>query len=234
MFGSPVAARAFGGVRIISPTPSWRGCADGNIAYDGSGNITVRRMAWIGPTEAAKRLGISTVALRRKLPTLADEGQARRDGARWKIRAEGLEVAYDSVTRSKADSPRRRAAEVEQPAIQIEPPPAGDERGALQDQIQQLRSDAEMPRSEAERQIKVLQRRLLELDLAEREQQLVEVEAMRKVVFERGRRVRDLLMGIPVRIAADLAAEDDPAAVSILLERALVEALGGLSDALQS
>jgi hypothetical protein len=57
---------------------------------------------------------------------------------------------------------------------------------------------------------------------------------MRKEVFERGRRVRDLLMGIPVRIAADLAAEDDPAAVSIVLERALVEALGGLSDALQS
>jgi hypothetical protein len=170
--------------------------------------------------------------LQKKLGALADEGQARRDGARWKIRAEGLEVMYDSITRGRADSPRveKREREAPRPVLME----AKDERSGLRDLMRQLSSDEEMPRSEAERQIKVLQRRLLELDLAEREGQLVEVEAQKKAVFERGRRVRDLLMGIPVRIAADLAAENDPAAVSIILERALVEALGGLSDAVQS
>jgi hypothetical protein len=188
-------------------------------------------MAWIGPTEAARRLGISTQALRRKLPELANEGHARREDGRWTLRAEGLEVAYDGVTRSKMDSPRRTV--MDQPPL-VKIPSADEERAGLQDQIQEIAHDPGMQRSEAERQIKVLQRRLLELDLAEREGQLVDAAQIRRVVFERGRRVRDLLMGIPVRIAADLAAEDDPAAVSIVLERALVEALGGLSDALQS
>jgi len=185
----------------------------------------------IGPSEAAQRLRITRQTLAAKLPALADEGQARRVNGRWRIRAEGLEVAYDGVTRSKADSPRRRE---EEPRRVVAAKPAGGaaaEREGLRDLMAQLADDAEMPRSEAERQIKVIQRRLLQLDLAEREGQLVEVEGMKKVVFERGRRVRDLLMGIPVRIAADLAAEDDPAAVSILLERALVEALEGLNDA---
>jgi hypothetical protein len=190
-------------------------------------------MAWIGPSEAARRLGISPQALRRKLPHLADEGQARRDGGRWKLRAEGLEVAYDDVTRSKADSPRRRAMEQKE-QLQLAPPSPSDEREAIRDRIEALTDDASMPRSEAERQIAVLKRRMLELDVAEREGQLVEADAARKVVFEHGRRVRDLLMGIPVRIAADLAAEDDPAAVAILLEKAMVEAMEGLGSALQS
>jgi hypothetical protein len=189
-------------------------------------------MTWIGPTEACQRLGVSRQMLQKKLGALADEGQARRDGARWKIRAEGLEVMYDSITRGRVDSPRAEK-------LEWKPPPpvltdATDERSGLRDLMRQLSSDEEMPRSEAERQIKVIQRRLLQLDLSEREGQLVDAEEMKKAVFERGRRVRDLLMGIPVRIAADLAAEDDPAAVSILLERALVEALGGLNDAVQS
>ena len=183
-------------------------------------------MTWIGPTEAAKRLRISRQSLADKLPVLEGEGQARRENGRWKIRAEGLEVAYDGVTRSKADSPR--AAE------RVSSPRAVPEREGLKTLIAQIAGDCEMSRAEAERQIKVLQRRLLELDVAEREGQLVDADEMKKAVFERGRRVRDLLLGLPVRIAADLAAEDDPARVSILLERSLVEALGGLADAFQS
>lgn len=110
------------------------------------------------------------------------------------------------------------------------------EREQLTDELLKVQDAAgqTMGRAEAERQIAVLRLRLLELDLAEREGQLVEVEAMQKVVFEQGRRVRDLLMGIPVRIAADLAAENDPAGVSILLEKALVEALEGLSDVVRT
>jgi hypothetical protein len=184
-------------------------------------------MTWIGPTEACQRLGISRQMLQKKLGALADEGQARRDGARWKLRAEGLEVVYDNLTRSRADSPRAGKREKDAGVVQL---PIADERSGLKAQIDALADEQSMPRHEAERQIKVLQRRLLELDLAEREGQLVEAQKERAAGFEEARRWRDLLLGIPVRIAADLAAESDPAAVSIILERALVEALTGLAD----
>ena len=189
-------------------------------------------MTWIGPTEAAKRLRISRQTLAAKLPVLEGEGQARRENGRWKLRAEGLEVAYDGVTRSKADSPR--AAERAPHHRPLVAAAGQNEREDLKDQIAEISDDREMSRAEAERQIKVLQRRLLQLDVAEREGQLVDADEMKKAVFERGRRVRDLLLGLPVRIAADLAAEGDPARVSILLERSLVEALGGIADAFQS
>lgn len=185
-------------------------------------------MTWIGPTEACQRLGVSRAMLQKKLGALAEEGQARRDGARWKIRAEGLEVMYDSLTRARSDSPRVARREQESPSTALASAP--DERSGLRDLMQQLADDTSMPRSEAERQIKVLQRRLLELDVAEREGQLVEAAKERAAGFEEARRWRDLLLGIPVRIAADLAAESDPAKVSIVLEAALVEALTGLAD----
>jgi hypothetical protein len=194
-------------------------------------------MTWITPTEACNRLGISREMLQKKLSALADEGQARRDGRRWKLRLEGLEVTYDDITRGRSDSPRiaKRERESVQQQLQVAPPPSvvdeGDERSQLNDQLQAIYDDDSMPRTEAERQIAVLKRRMLELDVAEREGQLVEVEAIQKAIFERGRRVRDLLMGIPVRIAADLAAEADPAAVGILLEREMVQALEGLINA---
>jgi hypothetical protein len=191
-------------------------------------------MAWIGPTEACKRLGISRGMLQKKLPALADEGAARRDGVRWKIRAEGLEVIYHDITRGRSDSPRiaKRERDAEAQLLVMNAPQDPEtERGKIQEQIQALGKDPNMPRTEAERQIAVLKRRMLELDVAEREGQLVEVEAIQKAIFERGRRVRDLLMGIPVRIAADLAAEADPAAAAILLEREMVQALEGLINA---
>jgi hypothetical protein len=174
--------------------------------------------------------------LRRKLSELADEGQAKREAGRWKLRLEGLEVAYDDVTRSKADSPRRKLADAEEAKAAAKPPlqSGAEERASIRDRMEAVAHDASMPRSEAERQIALLKRRMLELDVAEREGQLTEAEAMRKVVFEHGRRVRDLVLGIPVRIAADLAAEDEPAKVAIILEKALVEAMEGLGDALQS
>ena len=188
-------------------------------------------MAWIGPSEAARRLGISPQALRPKLSRLAEDGQARREGGRWKIRAEGLEVAYDEVTRSKVDSPRRRVMGERSPvAIATAPASPPDEREAIRSRIEELEDDSSISRNEADRRIAVLRARMLQLDLAEREGLLVEVVKERASGFEEARRWRDLLLGIPVRIAADLAAEPDPAAVSIILERALVEALTGLAD----
>jgi hypothetical protein len=180
--------------------------------------------------------------LQKKIPLLEEEGYARRDGNRWLFRREGLEVIYDGLTRTRSDSPRLALFESEgRTASGPRPPdetrrssppmPASattKEREELKEKVAFVDADPMMPRSEAERQIKVFQRRLLELDLAEREGQLVDVKSAKMAVFEKGRRIRDLLLGIPARAAADLAAESDPAAVAILLEKALVEALEGL------
>lgn len=190
-------------------------------------------MTWITPTEACSRLGISREMLQKKLAMLSDEGQARRDGRRWKIRLEGLEVIYDDITRGRKDSPRipkREKADVERLAALLSDS-KGDERSQLRGQLQEVYDDASMPRTEAERRIAVLKGKMLELDVAEREGELVEAVAIQKAVFEQGRRVRDLLMGIPVRLAADLAAETDPAAAAILLEKEMVNALEGLISA---
>jgi len=188
-------------------------------------------MAWIGPTEAAKRLGISVQALRPKLPRLEEDGQARRVDGRWKIRLEGLAVAYDMVTRSKTDSPRRRVVSDEPPAAAAGDASGDpDERDAIRQRIEELESDETISRSEADRRISVFRARMLQLDVAEREGQLADAKKEEATGFELARRWRDLLLGITPRIAADLAAERDPAVVSIILEKELVQCLTGLAD----
>lgn len=186
-------------------------------------------MTWTNPTEAARRLGISAQALRKKLPALEEEGQARRDGKRWKIRLEGLEVVYDDVTRSRSDSPRKVVADQRQQR-------GGSVEGERSDALAVLdavRSDPNLSRGEAERLIAVSKAKLLALDVEEREGSLVEVEAVERRLFESGRRVRDLLLGIPVRIAADLASSDDPVQISIILQGAINETLGELANGLE-
>lgn len=186
-------------------------------------------MAWIGPTEAAKRLGVSVQALRKKLAVLADEGVARRVDGRWQLRPEGLEVAYDDVTRRRSDSPR---AVVRGEQLPLAAESRETQREKLAEQIKALGDDPEMSRSEAERLQAIAKAKLLDMDVRERAGQLVEVEKMKKRLFEANRRVRDLVMGVPVRISADLAAESDPAMVAIVLEKALVECLEGMSGVL--
>ena len=114
------------------------------------------------------------------------------------------------------------------------PPSGADDEGETKEELAAKLADLEggnpdgIPRHEAERQIAILRMRLLRIDVAEREGELLRAADVRSRLFERDRRVRDLLMGIPVRIAADLASISDPAEASILLEQVLTEALLGL------
>lgn len=206
-------------------------------------------MTWLRPSEAAKRLGIRRQSLHPKLPLLEAEGVARRNGREWEVRAEGLELAYDAVTRARSDSPRRqkgmagggapsRRPPAAQPAIpgtdvpSKSPPAPGhvDERAAL---LAQLRGEDLPPgtsRTEAERIRAIAQARLYQLDVEDREGRLVDAEAVGRQWFEAGRRVRDQVLSLPARISADLAAEVDPVKVAILLEKELtqcLEAMGG-------
>jgi hypothetical protein len=58
-----------------------------------------------------------------------------------------------------------------------------------------------------------------------REGRLVEVEKAAKVAFEAERTIREAVLNVTARIAAELAAETDAARVHILLDAALREAL---------
>lgn len=203
--------------------------------------VSIGLMRWIGPSEAARVLSISRTALRRQLERLEDIGAARQEGGRWKLRREGLELAYDEVVRPCANSPRKAEAPAPaQPTIpgtdgpDEVPPPArvpGDERQEL---LAQLRGEALPPgtsRTEAERIRAIAQARLAQLDVEDREGRLVDADAVGRQWFEAGRRVRDQVLSLPARISADLAAEVDPVKVAILLEQALTQCLEAMDGA---
>jgi DNA-binding Lrp family transcriptional regulator len=184
-------------------------------------------MPWIGPTEAAKRLGISPQALRKKLQVLADEGVARRIDGRWKLRQEGLEVAYDDVTRSRSDSPRRLSSAVK-PAV--DQPPLPLDREQLKDEMRAMEIDRSMPKSEADRLHSIYRARLMEIDVMERERQLVEVKTVEERLFESDRRIRNQAQNWSARIAPDLASETNEVKVAVLLDVEVNKLLSELAN----
>lgn len=58
---------------------------------------------------------------------------------------------------------------------------------------------------------------LFELELAQKRGDLVNAEAIRRATFEKARIARDALMGLPARLAPQLAAETDPAKIHDLI-----------------
>lgn len=68
------------------------------------------------------------------------------------------------------------------------------------------------------------------LALKERQGQLVDAEEVRRQGFELSRTCRDQILGVPSRLAPELAAETDPFKVHQVLERELAEALAALAD----
>ncbi|WP_094555468.1 hypothetical protein [Synechococcus sp. 1G10] len=98
-----------------------------------------------------------------------------------------------------------------------------------QAQAQADDSSARQPRAESERRSAELRARLLEIDLAREEMELMDARAIKKAWFEAGRQILQRLMGLPVRLASDLAAMDDAAEIAILLEREMTTALERLA-----
>ena len=71
---------------------------------------------------------------------------------------------------------------------------------------------------------------LSSLELEARAGSLASVDHMKKAAFECARRVRDRLLALPDRLAARLAATDDPAAVHELLTSELEGALQSIGQ----
>lgn len=63
------------------------------------------------------------------------------------------------------------------------------------------------------------------LAVAEEKRKLVRVETVEKEGFEVARSIRDALLNIPQKIAPEVAAETDPHAVEIILQREITQAL---------
>lgn len=97
------------------------------------------------------------------------------------------------------------------------------------EQAQADDSNARQPRAESERRSAELRARLLEIDLAREELELMDARAVKKAWFEAGRQILQRLMGLPVRLASDLAAMEDAAEIAILLEREMTTALERLA-----
>jgi hypothetical protein len=72
------------------------------------------------------------------------------------------------------------------------------------------------------------QARLAQLEFEERSGKLVSADDVKRAVFDAGRRARDMLLGIPDRIAAILAAERDQVEIHRLLSMELRRSLSEL------
>lgn len=82
---------------------------------------------------------------------------------------------------------------------------------------------------EAENRKKVAQAELAEMDLAEKKGDLIPRAEVISFSFKAARKCRDAILGVPNRLANEIAAEEDPHQVQILMENALSEALEELS-----
>ncbi len=72
--------------------------------------------------------------------------------------------------------------------------------------------------------------KLAELDYQQKAGKLVSADRVKAESFKIGRRVRDSLLGVPERIAAEIAVMDDPRQISIYVKEQLALALKDLGD----
>lgn len=178
--------------------------------------ISVRAFARrVGVTENAVRKGAKSGRLERSLargtrnrPVIVDVDLAERE---WR---ENQDPAKLRSTRS------RRGSEDAGAIGRAVPAPAKDKP-----------SDAPTTAEERRRLMRV-QAEKAELEVRKLGGQLVEVSAVRRAEFEAARTIRDNVLNIPDRVAAEFAAETDAGRIHARLTQELRQALGAAADAL--
>jgi hypothetical protein len=88
--------------------------------------------------------------------------------------------------------------------------------------------------SEASRLATMERHRKLRIENDLSEGRVVDVKAAKREAFESARIIREILLNLPNRIAAELAAEIDPAKVFARLDEAIRQALGDVADRLEA
>lgn len=171
----------------------------------------------------AERRGVSpeavSKAIRRGALTTSVEKTA---SGRWSIDP----VAADEEWGRRTNAAKSRGRDVPRPEIV----PEEDLEELDLDQLERLISKyrGDLPAQQAFK-FEVDARAKL-LALKERQGQLVDAEEVRRHGFELSRTCRDQILGIPARLAPELAAETDPFKIHQALERELAEALNALAD----
>lgn len=183
-------------------------------------------MGWIKVAEFAAQLGVSGAAVRKAIA----EGRlksARKEGKGWLIDAEAGVGEWDRNTSPQFQRGRMLARQIAQQEQQAPPPPAG---GGLGGKAIPSQAQASAVRT-------MYQARLLELDLKQRQGELVNASDMDRVRFESGRRVRDALLRLGPLMVGEIAkaagglTPEQRAEVLLVIERHHVKALEALADA---
>lgn len=183
-------------------------------------------MAWIKAGEFAAQLGVSGAAVRKAIA----EGRlksARKEGKGWLIDAEAGITEWDRNTSPQFQRGRMLARQQEQQQ-QASAPAAGTAG---------LGGKAIPSQAQAAAVRTMYQARLLELDLKQRQGELVNAADMERVRFESGRRVRDALLRLGPLMVGEIAkaagglTPEQRAEVLLVIERHHVKALEALADA---
>ena len=123
---------------------------------------------------------------------------------------------------------RNNNAKVSPPAVPAEAAPTTKQ---LRDYIQQLPEDAIPDLNESRARREHYQAEKARLEALQGRGELVTTDTVKAEASRLARQVRDLLLMIPARCAAQAAALTDPGEVRGLLEREIEQALRGLADA---
>jgi len=163
--------------------------------------------------EYARHRGASHTAVRKALQ--AGRIQQEADGG---IDPERADAAWASNTRSSVETLWKPARHVETlPVSTPERQVSGNAPGT--------------PDYNKARAVKEFYAaRLAKLEFEEREGKLVNIDEINVQHFNRARRLRDRLLMIPRRLAAQLAAETDTRSVEEILDGAIREALEEMAD----
>ena len=156
-------------------------------------------------TEFAELIGVSRQAVLEAIKRGRLPKSASRVGKVWQVDPELGRVEY----RANVDMGKRRNVKSDEP-----------ESG----------SESEYPdfnESRAKREFHMAA--LAEMDVKEREGNLVNADQVRESAFKLARQTRDAMLNIPDRVSADLAAETDAFKVHARLTKEIREALSALA-----
>lgn len=140
----------------------------------------------------AKHRGVSLAAVLKAISEERIKASVRRKGPGYQIDVAQADIEWQQNTDSGQGAPAHAKNRQDQPE------PAGDAEPEDGEPITYAQARAQHERFKA---------RLAQLELEQREGKLVEADAVKRESFRTARLVRDALLNLPDRIAAELANE---------------------------
>jgi hypothetical protein len=168
----------------------------------------------------AEQMGISPQAVRKAISEGRLKDSVQRDGRSWLVDDQLAAAEWDRNTAPQFQ--RGRMAERQQAQAAVVPPAGLQNKIPSQSQAAAVRT--------------WYQAKLLELDLKQRNGELVSAAEMQRVRFESGRRVRDAVLRLGQQMIGDIAraagalTPDQRSEVLLVIERHHVKALEALAD----